>query len=533
MAFAVMEVKTFARGCGHLVLCPGDAASTHMSELRIVSAEKFAELRAHLRECGYTAEGAGQRLGLKPGASLEFVSLASRPPIKPEVRDSLDAILHLFLLGESLPSEAVTPFFPSGVWNTMQESGLLGPDAENPARCVASVALYPIRHLYLVSDRWTNPDHSVRKMFPDIVYPALTGSAKQFIDFTSYEPCDDFVEVCAGTAPAALLAAGSAKHTWATDIAERSLEFAKFNAALNGISNVVFAKGDLFAPLGDQKFDRIAAHPPYVPVLKPAEIFYGGGEVGEEITKGIITALPERLKPGGRLYCRTLGTERPGETFEQRIRIWLGEKQGEFDVALFAFQTLEPRQFALQETLNRNGGRDEFYQWERLFERNKVYELLIGVLVIQRHAEERPAFTFRRTMRSGAPAAAVERILHWETEMRKEGAAERMLKVRPAAIQGIQLTVHHLLAGSDIQPQKYTLTIELPFAMDCNVQPWMALLVSKCDGKKTISELFELAKQNEWIVPETPSEEFLKLVATLIGGGFLEANAVTSPAAAG
>jgi methylase of polypeptide subunit release factors len=504
-----------------------------MSPLKVITPEQFADLRAHLQASGYTEEGAGKKLGLKPGAPLELVALASRPPVKPEVRDRLDAIIHLFLLGESLSSEAVRPFFPSGVWDAMQESGLLGPEAENPARYVASVALYPIRHLYLVSDRWTNADHSPRKMFPDIVYPALTSSAKQFIDFTSYEPCDDFVELCAGTAPAALLAAGTAKRTWATDIAERSLEFARFNVALNGISNVAFAKGDLFAPLGDQKFDRIAAHPPYVPVLKPAEIFYGGGEVGEEITEGIITALPERLKPGGRLYCRALGTERPGETFEQRIRVWLGQRQAEFDVALFTVQTLEPRQFALQETLNRNGGRDEFFQWEKLFERNNVYELVIGVLVVQRHAEKRPAFTFRRAMRSGAPAAAVERILHWETEMRRASAAERLLEVRPSAIQGIQLTVQHRLAGGDIQPQKYTLTIELPFAMDCNVQPWMALLVSKCDGTKTIFELLELAKQNQWIVPETPPEEFLRLVATLIGGGFLEAATVTSPAGAG
>ena len=80
-------------------------------------------------------------------------------------------------------------------------------------------------------------------MFPDIVYPALTKSAKQFINYTSFEPCEDFLELCAGTAPAALLAARSAKNVWATDIAERSLDFARFNAALNGIDNVTFALG--------------------------------------------------------------------------------------------------------------------------------------------------------------------------------------------------------------------------------------------------------------------------------------------------
>lgn len=498
-----------------------------MSQLKMVAAERFAELRAHFLASGYTVEGLRKKLGLKPSRQLELVALASYPPIQPEVRDSLDAITHLFLLGEALPSVLVAPFFPDGLWEALRETGLITPDPTDTNHCIASVALYPVRDLYIASDRWTNADHSQRQMFSDIVYPALTGSAKQFIDFTSYAPCDDFLEVCAGTAPAALLAARAAKRTWATDIAERSLDFAKFNAALNGIANISFGEGDLFEPLGDLKFDRIAAHPPYVPVLKPAEIFYGGGEVGEEITKRIVAELPKRLKPGGRLYCRTLGTERPGETFEQRIRGWLGEKHAEFDVALFAIQTLEPRQFALEETLNRNGSKEEFFQWAKLFERNNVHELVIGLVVVQRASEKRPAFTFRRAIRNDTPAASIERILHWETKMQQDGSAERLLAVRPVATEGIELTVRHLLQNGEVHPQEYTLAIKRPFAMDCAVQPWMALMVARCDGKMTVAELFDLAKKSGWIVEETPREAFLKLLATLIGGGFLQADLVT------
>ena len=503
-----------------------------MSNLKMVGPEQFAELRAHFLASGYTVDGVRERLGLKPGRQLELVALASQPPVKPEARDSLDAVLHLFLLGESFAAAAVAPFFPPAVLDTLQQTGVMTPDPADASRYVASVALYPIRDLYIASDRWTNPDHSQREMFPDIVYPALTGSAKQFIDLTSYAPCQDFLEVCAGTAPAALLAARAAKQTWATDIADRSLEFAKFNAAFNGIQNISFAKGDLFEPLGSLRFDRIAAHPPYVPVIKPAEIFYGGGEVGEEITKRIIEGLHERLKPGGRLYCRTLGTERPGETFERRIRAWLGEREEEFDVALFAIQSVEPRQFALEETLNRNGGREEFFQWSRLFERNNVHELVIGLVVVQRRDRERPVFTSRRTIRNGTPAASIERILHWETTMQEDGAAERLMAARPVCIEGIELTVCHLLQNGEINPQRHTLSIEQPFAMDCSVQPWMVMLVTKCDGQKTVGELFELAKKSDWIVEETPPEAFLKLVATLIGGGFLQADSITSPAAA-
>jgi hypothetical protein len=61
----------------------------------------------------------------------------------------------------------------------------------------------------------------------------------------------------------------------------------------------------------------------------------------------------------------------------------------------------------------------------------------------------------------------------------------------------------------------------------------MAALLQRCDGKTTIGELFEMAKQNEWIVPDTPPEEFCRLLATLISGGFLQTEELRLPAAAG
>jgi methylase of polypeptide subunit release factors len=404
--------------------------------------------------------------------------------------------------------------------------------AEDAGRCLASVAIYPVRDLFIASDRWTNIDHSLRPTFADIVYPAMTRSVKQFLEYTSFAPCEDFLEVCAGTAPAALLAARAARNSWATDIAERSIDFAKFNAALNGIQNVTFLEGDLYQPLEGRAFDRIAAHPPYVPVIKREEIYYGGGEIGEEITRRIIAELPARLKPGGRLYCRTLGTDRPGQGFEQRVRAWLGEKHSGFDVGLFVFQTLAPRLFVLEETIKKNEGREQLAQREALFAKNEVKELVTGVVVVQRHGEQRPAFTIRRTM-NNTPAASVEWAMDWEAEMHKDGAAQKLLQAKPVVAPGIGITVRHVLRDGDISPVDFTLSAEHPFTTDCKVQPWMVLLLPLCDGKTTIAGLFEIAKQNGWIVPETPAEEFSRLLATMISGGFLQKEAARLPAAAG
>jgi methylase of polypeptide subunit release factors len=482
---------------------------------------------------GFTEEALRQRLDVKSGKDLDIVALSGRLPLERKPVDGLDALIYLFVLGEFLWTADAVSFFPGAVWEAMGQTSLVLSDTVDASRCFASVALYPVRDLLIASDRWTNPDHSPRPKFPDIVYPAMTQPAKQFLDYTSFEPCQDFLEICAGTAPAALLAARSTPHVWAIDIAERSIQFAKFNAALNGIQNVTFVQGDLFQPVEGRTFDRIAAHPPYVPVLQPAEIFYGGGEDGEEITKRIIAGLPTKLRPGGRLYCRTLGTERPGHPFEQRIRNWLGEKHKEFDVALFVIRSIEPYQFALEETLNRNGGKRELAQWEKLFEKHDVRELLIGLVIIQRGSGQRPAFTIRRTLRKNTSAAALEWAMRWEAEMQLEGAAQRLLQAQPVATPGIAVTVRHVLREQEICPENFTLSIEYPFATDCKVQPWMVLLLPRCDGKTTVNDLFELAKQNGWIVPHTPPEEFCRLLATLISGGFLQTENLRLPAAAG
>ena len=504
-----------------------------MPLLQMVTSEQFAALREHFLRTGFTEESLRQRLDVQPGKELDLPVLSSRPPVKPKAGDGLDALIYLFVVGESLPAAEAKSFFPTPVWETFTETHLILTDPANADRCIASVALYPIRDLLIVSDRWNNPDHTPREMFPDIVYPALTKSAKQFIDFTSYEPCDHFLELCAGTAPAALLASRTAKNIWATDIAERSIDFAKFNAALNGIHNVTFALGDLYQPVEGRTFDRIAAHPPYVPVLKPAEIFYGGGEVGEEIIQRIVAGLPDKLKSGGRFYCRTMGTERPGQNFENRIREWLGATHAEYDVAFFTLQSFEPRQFALEETMAKNGGREQYGQWEKLFTKYNVRGLVLGIVIVQRIAGQRPAFTVRRTIRSATPPAALEWAMNWETEMQTEGAMERLLQARPLPAPGMEIVVRHILRDGEISHDSFTLSIDQPFATDCKVQPWMAALLPRCDGKTAVADLFETAKRNEWIVPDTPPEEFCRLLATLISGGFLQTEEFRLPAAAG
>ena len=153
------------------------------------------------------------------------------------------------------------------------------------AACFALLCFIPSGRFFIVSDRWIAPDGKDFEAPDDFVYPAITPNTTDFLATLPVTPCDSFLELCSGTGAVALAASGYAKKSWAIDITERSTQMAEFNRLLNGLDNVTVLKGNLYEGVEDLKFDRIVAHPPYMPVLRPAQIFYDGGADGEQITR--------------------------------------------------------------------------------------------------------------------------------------------------------------------------------------------------------------------------------------------------------
>jgi release factor glutamine methyltransferase len=67
---------------------------------------------------------------------------------------------------------------------------------------------------------------------------------------------------------------------WATDISAAALEVAAENVKRLGVAGrVVLCGGDLFTPLGEERFDIVTANLPYVPT---GEIAGLGPEIGRE-----------------------------------------------------------------------------------------------------------------------------------------------------------------------------------------------------------------------------------------------------------
>ena len=106
-----------------------------------------------------------------------------------------------------------------------------------------------------------------------------------------------------GSGVQALLLASHADQVVATDVNERALGFARFNAALNDVS-IDVRLGSLFEPVAGERFDLIVSNPPYVISPDTGLLFRDGGLSGDSFSEAVVRRAPGLLKEGGFAHIR-------------------------------------------------------------------------------------------------------------------------------------------------------------------------------------------------------------------------------------
>jgi release factor glutamine methyltransferase len=121
------------------------------------------------------------------------------------------------------------------------------------------------------------------------------------------------LDLCTGTGCVAI-AFAKARPTWrvtASDVSAEAAELAWENARRLGVAFTVGVhQGDLFEPLGEQRFDLVVANPPYIPTgdiagLEPdirefePRLALDGGADGLDLVRAIVAGARARLEPGG------------------------------------------------------------------------------------------------------------------------------------------------------------------------------------------------------------------------------------------
>jgi len=125
-----------------------------------------------------------------------------------------------------------------------------------------------------------------------------------------------------GAAPVGLLLARAARRVVATDVNARAVAFARINAALNGVTNLEVRLGDLYETVRGERFDRIAAHPPFVarPAGARASTFIHGGTRGDELPLRVLAGAAEHLAEDGRAVVLGDWPVIDGDPLDVRVR---------------------------------------------------------------------------------------------------------------------------------------------------------------------------------------------------------------------
>jgi release factor glutamine methyltransferase len=120
-------------------------------------------------------------------------------------------------------------------------------------------------------------------------------------------PGASVLDLCTGSGLLAVIAARQgAGRVVAVDISRRALATARLNAALNHV-RIEVRRGDLFDPIGDERFDLIVSNPPYLPAesvpRRGASRAWDAGRDGRTHLNRICEAASDHLYTGGKLVA--------------------------------------------------------------------------------------------------------------------------------------------------------------------------------------------------------------------------------------
>jgi hypothetical protein len=489
--------------------------------LRHTTPDRMAALRDALAAQGYYGESVCARLGID--SIYAYEGLEQDRAVPASIDDALDVLLHLFLAGRPVARAVLESHLWPDVPGLLDEHGLIAGDTEDPTLVVPTVMFYPVEDLFIASDLARNP---VR---PDAVYPAIAGNTGELVALLPDDPCDALLDLCSGTAVGALVGARRSDwfqsperpgHAWAVDVTERATRFAEFNAAFNGIANVTVLRGDVWEPVAGNEFDRIVAHPPYVPTVESDLIYRAGGEDGEQVTRRIIAGLPVHLRTGGRFWCACMLSDRRDAPAEQRVRAMLGRDDAGFDVYVLTRAVSTPEQYFARHAAADDAPHADTGLVERLRDLG-VERLVLCTVVIDRHAGERDDVTARRQVGNRTGRAELDWLIEWERSAVEPGIAAGLVGLRPRISAAVRLEVHSTPGEAAWVPERCRLRTEWPFRRVIEVPFDIAQFLVGCDGEHTIGEHRARAVEAGLVPADMSDEAFAASLMPLIGSGIL------------
>jgi methylase of polypeptide subunit release factors len=291
------------------------------------------------REHGYTEESLS-RLGL---ADLPWHGLAERSSslwtVSGDAR--LDLLIRLFHFGQAVPTSQGEKIIPQEILREFLVSEILEQDGE---RLQATCLLTHLGELILACD-------SRRRAMAgaaDLVL-GVNQTTRLLASCSMLRPGGRALDLGTGCGTLALAAASRAESVIGTDLNQRALDFCRINAALNGIHNVSFLRGDRFEPIAGRRFDSIICNPPFFLAPVTGLLYCDSSMELDGFVESLARNASQFLQENGVFQMLCEWVEFESEAWDQRLRPWF--EQSSCDVHIWLGYELGPLEYARKRAL--------------------------------------------------------------------------------------------------------------------------------------------------------------------------------------
>jgi len=332
-----------------------------------------------LRDSGYDFKHLGHELDLGDGLYANHENL--EPLLARTEGDSVIAVLaRLFFVSWPVQESRCRAVLPRPFLSAAFECGLLSLES---GEIVSSASLLLFRSSLIACDSCRTRAH-----LADMV-TGPSGSTHLPARLAVGGENETTLDLGTGSGALALEAARYSRKVTGTDINSRALIYAEFNAALNGVHNIEWRRGDAFAPVAGKRFSRIVANPPFFLSPETAFLYCDSPMDLDGFSAHLARNASEYLEEGGyyQMICEWVEIE--GESWEQRLREWTAGSG--CDVLVLLAPAAAPLAYAEKRTqearMMRPGGVEGYFQKQlKYLTDRRVRNVMAGVINMRKRS---------------------------------------------------------------------------------------------------------------------------------------------------
>jgi SAM-dependent methyltransferase len=424
---------------------------------------------------------------------------------------ALAALVKLFVLDVPVDEDGYERALGADGARLLVDSGLVeaaGGEARPLVRVIPHERFWIASDIDYLGD--SRPDHVAGVHRPSATLARLTVRRR----------VERALDVGTGNGIQALLLSDHAEAVVATDVNERALGFAEFNAALNGVTNIETRVGSFLEPVEGERFSVVVSNPPYVISPSTEYVFRDSGLGRDRVSEELVRALPSVVEEGG-FATVMVSWIQTGDDEAARPREWLVG----LPIAAVVVHSHSEDALTSAAIWNQEAGTNEevaqrVEQWIEYYEREGIEALGYGAIVMRRgrSPEWMRPLDLTPSDRFTSAGDQLERLFAtYDFLATDPDLLDRRYEFAP----GVTLEQRLAPEGGGWEARGMTLSLGEGLQYQAGLDAQSARIVTALAGPATLADVIDMVAKESGVDPAGLHEAGAALIRHLLAFGYL------------